>query len=177
MINSYTTRVGAGPFPTEQLNQTGTQLQKIGGEIGVSTGRPRRCGWLDLVLLKYSTSINSYTSLNLTKLDVLDSFDTIRVGVAYILPSSGEIVTSFPADLTMLEACEVEYKDFEGWRASTSDVSSSSPTSTTTTTKGVRQWDQLPAKAREYVMFIEEAVGVPINTIGTGPDREDMIVR
>ncbi|KAI4869664.1 adenylosuccinate synthetase [Hypoxylon rubiginosum] len=161
VVKAYTTRVGGGPFPTEQLGDIGTMLQEIGGEIGVSTGRRRRCGWLDLVVLKYSTTVNHYTSFNLTKLDVLDTFPTIRVGVAYITPS-GERLTSFPADLSLLENCEVEYVDFQGWQSST---------------KGVRQWNELPPQAQKYIEYIESAVGVKVAYVGTGQDRDDMIIQ
>ncbi|EPE08552.1 adenylosuccinate synthetase [Ophiostoma piceae UAMH 11346] len=161
VVKAYTTRVGGGPFPTEQLNDDGTKLQDIGGEIGVSTGRRRRCGWLDLVVLKYSMAVNHYTAINLTKLDVLDTFPTIRVATAYITPD-GRKVTTFPADLGELEKYEVEYTDFEGWQTSTS---------------GVREWDELPAAAQKYILFIEEFVGAKVKWIGTGQDREDMIVR
>ncbi|KAK5993562.1 Adenylosuccinate synthetase [Cladobotryum mycophilum] len=161
VVKAYTTRVGGGVFPTEQHDEVGTKLQDIGGEIGVSTGRRRRCGWLDLVVLKYSTSINHYTSLNLTKLDVLDTFPIIRVGVAYITPD-GEKLTSFPADLSLLEKCTVEYIDFEGWQSST---------------QGVRDWSKLPSLAQKYIEFIEKFVGTKVAYIGTGQDREDMIIR
>lgn len=161
VVKAYTTRVGGGPFPTEQLNDVGTKLQDIGGEIGVSTGRRRRCGWLDLVVLKYSMAINHYTTINLTKLDVLDTFPTIRVATGYIAPD-GTKRNTFPADLGELETYEVEYTDFEGWQTSTS---------------GVRDWDKLPEQAKKYVAFIEEFVGAKVAYIGTGQDREDMIIR
>jgi adenylosuccinate synthase len=161
VVKAYTTRVGGGPFPTEQLGDEGKALQDIGGEIGVSTGRRRRCGWLDLVVLKYSTAINHYTSINLTKLDVLDTFKTIRVGTAYVTPE-GEKLTSFPADLNLLGKCTVEYVDFEGWQ---------------TSTQGVRKWSDLPIQAQKYIEFIEKSVGAKVTHIGTGQDREDMIIR
>ncbi|EFX00192.1 adenylosuccinate synthetase [Grosmannia clavigera kw1407] len=161
VTKAYTTRVGGGPFPTEQLNEVGTKLQDIGGEIGVSTGRRRRCGWLDLVVLKYSTAVNHYTMINLTKLDVLDTFPIIRVATAYITPE-GEKVTTFPADLNELEKYTVEYVDFEGWQ---------------TSTKGLRSWDELPSKAKKYIALIESFIGVKVVYVGTGQDREDMIIR
>ncbi|CAK7225234.1 Adenylosuccinate synthase [Sporothrix eucalyptigena] len=161
VVKAYTTRVGGGPFPTEQLNDVGTKLQDIGGEIGVSTGRRRRCGWLDLVVLKYSMAVNHYTTINLTKLDVLDTFPTIRVATGYITPD-GQKVTTFPADLGELEKYEVEYTDFEGWQSST---------------QGVRDWSALPPQAQKYINFIEEFVGTKVAYIGTGQDREDMIIR
>lgn len=161
VVKAYTTRVGGGPFPTEQDGDIGKALQEIGGEIGVSTGRRRRCGWFDLVVLRYSAAVNHYTSINLTKLDVLDTFPTIRVATAYVTPD-GEKLTSFPADLSVLEKCTVEYLDFEGWQSST---------------KGVRTWSDLPPQAQKYIEFIESSVGVKVTYVGTGPDREDMIFR
>lgn len=113
VVKAYTTRVGEGPFPTEQLNKVGETLQDVGAEYGVTTGRKRRCGWLDLVVLKYSNLINGYTSLNITKLDVLDKFKEIEVGVAYKL--NGKELPSFPEDLIDLAKVEVVYKKFPGW--------------------------------------------------------------
>ncbi|KAI2626180.1 adenylosuccinate synthetase [Xylaria nigripes] len=161
VVKSYTTRVGGGPFPTEQHGEIGTKLQEIGGEIGVSTGRRRRCGWLDLVVLKYSAAVNYYTTINLTKLDVLDTFSTIRVAVAYTTPD-GQRITSFPADLDFLETCIPEYIDFEGWQCST---------------QGLRTWSDLPPQAKKYIELIESELGIKVGYIGTGKDREDMIVR
>ncbi|KAL8711638.1 MAG: hypothetical protein Q9220_004048 [cf. Caloplaca sp. 1 TL-2023] len=161
VIKAYTTRVGGGPFPSEQLNDDGAKLQRLGHEIGVTTGRVRRCGWLDLVVLRHSAAANNYTSLNLTKLDVLDTFSTIRVATAYNTPD-GEAITTFPADLNFLDACEPVYTDVPGWQAST---------------KGIRKWEDLPAQAHRYIEFIEAGVGVKVQYIGTGPDREDLIVR
>ena len=119
VVKAYTTRVGEGIFKTEDLGEDGTQLQAIGREWGVSTGRKRRCGWLDLVVLKYSNNVNHYTILNLTKLDVLDTFKTIKVAVAYKDPQTGEELDYFPADLNYLETLEVVYKEFEGWQKPT----------------------------------------------------------
>ncbi|CAK7212313.1 Adenylosuccinate synthase [Sporothrix curviconia] len=161
VVKAYTTRVGGGPFPTEQLNDVGTKLQDIGGEIGVSTGRRRRCGWLDLVVLKYSMAVNHYTTINLTKLDVLDTFPTIRVATAYITPD-GKKVTTFPSSLEELATYEVEYTDFEGWQ---------------TSTEGVRDWNALPPQAQKYIDFIEKFVGAKVAYIGTGQDREDMVIK
>ncbi|MCJ1336889.1 hypothetical protein MMC09_002167 [Bachmanniomyces sp. S44760] len=170
VVKAYTTRVGGGPFPTEQLNETGSRLQTLGHEYGVTTGRTRRCGWLDLVVLKYSTAINHYTSLNLTKLDILDTFPTIRVATHYVIKSTGQILSTFPAELSILGDggatgsgdFEVIYKDFKGWESKTT---------------GVRRWDDLPLQAKEYIEFIEAEVGVAVKWIGTGPGRESMIVR
>ncbi|KAG0129584.1 Adenylosuccinate synthetase [Tuber indicum] len=160
VVKAYTTRVGAGPFPTEQLNGTGDHLQSVGREFGVTTGRRRRCGWLDLVIVKYSTSVNHYTSLNLTKLDILDGLKEIKVAVGYRV--DGEELESFPADLTILERVEPIYRIFPGWPTPTAKATS---------------WDQLPTEAREYVQFIEEFVGVKIEHIGVGPGREHMCTK
>ncbi|KAL2757893.1 hypothetical protein ACRALDRAFT_2040225 [Sodiomyces alcalophilus JCM 7366] len=162
VVKAYTTRVGGGPFPTEDTGEVGTKLQEIGREWGVSTGRKRRCGWLDLVVLKYSTAINHYTALNLTKLDILDTFPTIKVAVAYKDPETGEEIPSFPANLDQLAQVEVVYKELPGWNESTSKVTT---------------FMDLPMAAREYVHFIENFIGVKIKWIGTGPDRDDMIYR
>ncbi|KAL2170542.1 hypothetical protein VTG60DRAFT_4650 [Thermothelomyces hinnuleus] len=162
VAKAYTTRVGEGIFKSEDLGEAGKKLQEIGREWGVSTGRKRRCGWLDLVVLKYSASVNYYTSWNLTKLDVLDTFPTIKVAVAYKDPDTGEELGYFPADLGYLERCEVVYKEFEGWQ---------------TKTTSVRKFEDLPRQAQSYVNFIEEYTGIPVKWIGTGPARDDMIYR
>ncbi|PNP75748.1 hypothetical protein FNYG_10826 [Fusarium nygamai] len=142
VVKAYTTRVGSGAFKTEDLGEVGTKLQEIGREWGTSTGRRRRCGWLDLVL------------------DVLDTFETIRVATAYKI--DGKEIDSYPADLDILDQCEVVYKDFPGWQ---------------TPTTNAKSFEELPKEARAYVEFIEEYVGVKIKYIGTGPDREAMIKR
>ena len=181
VVKAYTTRVGAGPFPTEQLNvcappslsirsrltschlaqDVGVLLQEVGAEYGTTTGRRRRCGWLDLVVLKYSTLINGYTSLNLTKLDVLDGLDKIQIGVAYT--KDGEDLDAvFPADLEELGEVSVRYVELPGWK---SDIT------------GVTTFEGLPENCRKYVEYIENFVGVPVKYIGTGPARESMITR
>ncbi|EGS20791.1 uncharacterized protein CTHT_0026290 [Thermochaetoides thermophila DSM 1495] len=160
VAKAYTTRVGEGIFKTEDTGEVGQKLQQIGREWGVSTGRKRRCGWLDLVVLKYSASVNYYTAWNLTKLDVLDTFPTIKVAVAYKDPETGAELDYFPADLSYLEKCEVVYKELEGWMKPTTSV---------------RKWEDLPPQAQAYVKFIEEFTGVPVKWIGTGPARDDMI--
>ncbi|KAK6873966.1 Adenylosuccinate synthetase [Candida tropicalis] len=158
VVKAYTTRVGEGPFPTEQLNEVGETLQDVGAEYGVTTGRKRRCGWLDLVVLKYSNAINGYTSLNITKLDVLDKFKEIEVGVAYKL--NGKELPSFPEDLIDLAKVEVVYKKFPGWEQ---DIT------------GIAKYEDLPENAKNYLKFIEEYLGVPIQWVGTGPARESML--
>ncbi|RMD41098.1 hypothetical protein DV735_g4046, partial [Chaetothyriales sp. CBS 134920] len=168
VVKAYTTRVGSGPFPTEldariraKDAEYGEKLQRIGGEVGVTTGRKRRCGWFDLVLVKYSADVNCYTQINLTKLDVLDSFDVIRVATHYET-ADGQRIDDWPADLDALESATAVYRDFEGWQQPTT---------------GARSWADLPDKAKAYVDFIEREVAVPIKWIGTGPRREDIIVR
>lgn len=162
VVKAYTTRVGEGIFKTEDLGEVGTQLQEVGREWGVSTGRKRRCGWLDLVVVKYSTAVNNYTALNLTKLDVLDGFEKIKVAVAYKNPDTGEEMDFFPADLGLLERCEVVYKELDGWNKPTT---------------AAKSYYDLPKQARAYIEFIEEFVGVKIAWIGTGPSRDDMITK
>lgn len=158
VVKAYTTRVGEGPFPTEQLNEDGEKLQNIGAEYGVTTGRKRRCGWLDLVVLKYSTLINGYTSLNITKLDVLDTFKDIKVGVSYSL--NGHKLNSFPEDLNKLGKVEVEYVTLPGWEQDITQI---------------KKYDELPENAKKYLKFIEDYLGVPIEWVGTGPGRESML--
>jgi len=162
VVKAYTTRVGGGPFATEDLGEAGTKLQEIGREFGVTTGRRRRCGWLDLVVVKYSTAINHYTSLNVTKLDVLDTFPTIKVATAYLHPTTGEKLESFPADLELLGSVKVQYEELKGWEKPIT---------------GAKTFYDLPKEAREYVEFIEKFVGVKVQYIGVGPGRESMITR
>ena len=169
VVKAYTTRVGSGPFPTEQLNVTppsyliqsvGTHLQDVGCEYGTTTGRKRRCGWLDLVQLRYSNQINGYTSLNLTKLDVLDGLPEVKVAIKY--HHEGVEVPYFPADLKVLESVEVEYVSLKGWKGKTSECT---------------QYAQLPVEAKNYVEFIEQLLGVRIEWVGVGPGRDRMLTR
>lgn len=160
VVKAYTTRVGEGPFPSEQLNTYGETLQNIGAEYGVTTGRKRRCGWLDLVVLKYSTLINGYTSLNITKLDVLDTFKEIQVAVAYYL--NGKKLTNFPEDLDLLAKVEVEYVTLPGWEQ---DISK------------IKDYKDLPQNAKDYLKYIEDFVNVPVQWVGVGPARDSMLVK
>ncbi|SGZ53388.1 CIC11C00000003310 [Sungouiella intermedia] len=160
VVKAYTTRVGEGPFPTEQLNADGETLQTIGAEYGVTTGRKRRCGWLDLVVLKYSNAINGYTHLNITKLDVLDSFKEIKVAVAYNY--NGEKLESFPEDLAKLGKVDVEYVTLPGWEQ---DISKTT------------DYKDLPENAKKYLEYIENFLDVPIKWVGVGPARESMLVK
>ncbi|EST08078.1 Adenylosuccinate synthetase [Kalmanozyma brasiliensis GHG001] len=160
VMKAYTTRVGMGPFPTELHEEIGHHLQEVGAEYGVTTGRRRRCGWLDLVMMRYSCLINGYTSLNLTKLDVLDQLKELKIAVGYVI--DGKELPSFPADLEVLAKVEVQYKTLPGWQE---DISKATT------------WEELPQNCRNYVDFIEQFLGVKIEWIGVGPARESMIHR
>ncbi|KAH7249209.1 Adenylosuccinate synthetase [Fusarium solani] len=159
VVKAYTTRVGSGAFKTEDTEEIGTKLQEIGREWGTSTGRRRR-SYTDLVVVKYSNSINYYDSLNLTKLDILDTFETIKIAIAYKI--DGEELDSYPADLDILERAEVVYHEMPGWQKPTTNA---------------KTYYDLPKAARDYVEYIEKFVGVKIKYIGTGPDRDAMIQR
>ncbi|OTB01985.1 hypothetical protein M426DRAFT_323067 [Hypoxylon sp. CI-4A] len=162
VLKAYTTRVGSGPFPTEDFGDISNKLQEIGHEFGVTTGRRRRCGWLDLVCAKYSNNVNHYDALNLTKLDVLDTFEEIQVAVAYKHPDTGEFIKGFPASAKLLSRVQIEYTTLKGWN---------------TKTTGTKKFEDLPKEARDYVTFIEDFMGVPIKWIGCGPKREDILHR
>ncbi|KAF2641449.1 Adenylosuccinate synthetase [Massarina eburnea CBS 473.64] len=160
VVKAYTTRVGSGPFPTEQLNEFGEKLQSVGHEVGVTTGRTRRCGWLDLVVIKHSHAVNDYTAINLTKLDVLDDFDEIKIATSYSY--EGQPLEGFPASRKKLAGVEVHYETLPGWKKPTT---------------GAKSFYDLPAQARQYVEFIEKFVGVKVRWIGVGPARDHMISR
>ncbi|KIM77477.1 hypothetical protein PILCRDRAFT_98564 [Piloderma croceum F 1598] len=158
VMKAYTTRVGGGPFPSEQLNDIGVHFQEVGREYGTTTGRRRRCGWLDLVVMKHSCLINGYDSLNLTKLDVLDDLAEIKVGVKYMV--NGEELLGFPADLSVLAAVDVSYVSLPGWKSPITSITS---------------FDALPDNCRNYIAFIEDFLGIPIEWVGVGPGRESML--
>ncbi|KAF1923599.1 adenylosuccinate synthetase [Didymella exigua CBS 183.55] len=160
VVKAYTTRVGSGPFPTEQLNELGEKLQKVGHEVGVTTGRKRRCGWLDLVVLKHSHACNDYTTLNLTKLDVLDDFEELKIATAY--SHKGQRLEGFPSNPDVLAEVEVHYETLPGWKKPTT---------------GAKSYYDLPSQAREYIEFIEKFIGVKVKWIGVGPARDHMVVR
>jgi len=160
VTKAYTTRVGGGPFPTEEKGPLGEKLREAGREYGATTGRPRRCGWLDLVALRYAHSINHFTCLALTKLDVLSGLKEIRVAVAYLL--DGKRIETFPATVSQLERVRPIYETLPGWQE---DI------------RGVRDFEKLPKEAKAYVRFLEEALGIPVALIGTGPEAEALIVR
>ncbi|KAI5122198.1 hypothetical protein M0805_002687 [Coniferiporia weirii] len=158
VVKAYTTRVGGGPFPTEQLNETGVHLQEVGREYGTTTGRRRRCGWLDLVVLRHSCLVNGYTTLNLTKLDVLDELAEIQVAIGYSV--DGKPLTGFPADLDLLAQVEVEYVTLPGWQKSIADATT---------------YAELPENCKKYVEYIEQFLGVGIEWIGVGAGRNNMV--
>ena len=157
---AYITRVGSGPFPTESNGAGGELLRREGKEFGAVTGRPRRCGWFDVPLLKYTAMVNGFDSLIITKLDVMDSLDEIPVCVGYRL--HGAEVCEMPATYRALEAVEAVYETLPGWKSST---------------RGITEYDKLPAKARDYLKFLEERTGVEVGGISTGPERNETIFR
>jgi len=160
IFKAYCTRVGSGPFPTELLEETGEKMRKEGREFGATTGRPRRCGWLDLPALKYAIMINGVTQLIMMKVDVLTIFDHIRVCTHYRL-EDGTITDQLPYDLCD-GVVEPVYKDFGGWQQSLD---------------GIRDFDDIPEALLAYVKFLEEELNLPITFISTGPDREALISR
>jgi len=158
VVKAYTTRVGAGILPTELFDETGDHLQQVGGEFGTTTGRPRRCGWLDLVVVKYTHMVNGYSALAVTKIDVLDDLAEIKIAVNYKL--NGQKLESFPANLESLENIEVEYITLPGWKQCIADV---------------RQYEDLPPNAKLYIKTIEDYVGVPVKWISVGKSRKAII--
>lgn len=158
VAKAYISRVGTGPFPTELNDEIGDRMIELGGEYGTVTGRRRRCGWLDLVALRYAHRVNSLTSLFLTKLDILSAFDTIKVATAYV--SDGERYDHFPSQQSVLYHCEPVYDELDGWRE---DIT------------GVRRYGDLPAAARAYIEYVQESVGVPVGWVSVGPERSQLI--
>lgn len=156
---AYCTRVGAGPFPTELHDDTGSLLAKRGNEFGSVTGRARRCGWLDMVALRMAIELNSCTGLCVTKLDVLDEMPVIKICTAYRL--NGEVVQHIPVEADEYAQCEPIYEEWAGWQSSTAKV---------------RNFNDLPANAQKYLLRMEELAGIPIDIISTGPDRKDTIM-
>ncbi len=158
IFKAYCTRVGSGPFPTELFDETGAELRRIGHEFGAVTGRERRCGWLDLVALKYSIMINGVTQLIMMKSDVMNDFDTIQVATAYEI--DGRRTSEFPYSIDA--GLQPVYTEFEGWKC---DL------------RGCKTYDEFPAAFKRYVEFIERETGVPVRIISVGPDRDETIVR
>jgi adenylosuccinate synthase len=156
---AYVTRVGSGPFPTELLEATGEQLRQTGGEFGATTGRPRRCGWFDAMVIRYSVRVNGLTGIALTKLDVLSDFDTIKVCTGYTF--EGKKLETLPAALEVFENCQPVYEDLPGWK---SDIT------------GAKSFEELPENARKYVRRLEELAGCPIVLVSVGPRRDQTII-
>jgi len=157
---AYITRVGSGPFPSEDHGEDGERIRRAGDEFGSVTGRPRRCGWFDVPLLRYTAMVNGFDSLIITKLDVLDGFDRIKVCVAYRV--HGETTMQMPAENALLEKIEPVYEEVPGWK---------------TPTTGITSYDDLPAAARDYIAFLEERTGVEVGCVSTGPDRTQTMIR
>ncbi|NIO68208.1 MAG: adenylosuccinate synthase [Anaerolineae bacterium] len=156
---AYTTRVGAGPFPTELTDAVGDHLLEVGREYGTTTGRPRRCGWFDGVILRYAARVNGLTGLALTKLDVLTGLPSLKICVSY--EYDGQVLNEFPYQGAILARCQPIYEEMDGW---TEEIS------------GARAYDELPSQARAYVARLEELAGVPIDIISVGPGREQTIL-
>lgn len=160
IIKAYTTRVGGGPFPTEQDNPTGERIRQAGREFGTVTGRPRRCGWFDVVATGYSARVSGATEVAVMLLDVLSGLEELKVAVEYKDNASGQRVTDFPAHLADLERCEPVYETLPGW---SEDIT------------GARTWSDLPVSARDYIKFLSDRLGVPATIASVGPDRSQTI--
>jgi len=158
VVKAYTTRVGSGPFPTELNDSVGEAIRAKGGEFGSTTGRPRRCGWLDTVILRHAAMVNGFSGLAITKLDILDGLDKIKICTAYRF--RGKLYKDYPKDLEILENCTPVYEEVKGWN---------------TSTIGIREFRKLPAEARSYIKRIEELVGVKAHIISTGQKRNELI--
>ena len=158
IMKAYCTRVGSGPFPTELFDETGARIRELGHEFGAVTGRERRCGWIDLIQLRYSVMVNGVTELIMMKSDVLDNFDTIKACVGYRLPN-GDYTEEMPYDISGVQPV---YKEFKGWNTETSKFKTE---------------DQLPTEFIQYMTFLEEFLDTRISIISLGPDRDQTIVR
>ena len=160
IAKAYTTRVGSGPFPSELLGELGDKIVEIGREFGTVTGRRRRPGWLDLVMLRHAVRLNSLTEIALTKLDILDTFENVRVCVGYEL--NGKELSGYPDDSQLLDQVKPKYVDLQGWNKSVS---------------AVRSYADLPQQAKALIELVEKHVGVPVTMIGVGPERNECVVR
>ncbi|MFZ6017171.1 MAG: adenylosuccinate synthase [Nitrospirota bacterium] len=158
VVKAYTTRVGSGPFPTEIKDSLGDKLRERGGEYGATTGRPRRCGWLDTVILRHSARINGLTGIAITKLDILDGIKKIKICTSY--KYKGKIYEEFPKEINILEECEPNYEEVDGWSGSTI---------------GIREFKRLPEGAKAYIKRIEEILRVEVQLISTGQRRDELI--
>ncbi len=159
IVKAYTTRVGEGPFPTELKDEMGAHIAKVGHEFGATTGRPRRCGWFDAVVARYSTMVGGINEWALMKLDVLDAVDTIKVCVAY--ECDGERIETVPASIRKLARCKPIYEEFKGWNRPTT---------------GCTRWDDLPEQAKAYVKYLEDLTGVKVSILSVGPKRESTLM-
>ena len=161
VCKAYTTRVGKGPFPTELFDETGDQIRNLGNEFGTTTGRPRRCGWFDAVIMRYAVRVNGLTSIALNKLDTLAGLETLKICTGYRLPD-GSVTPDFPASLELLEQCTPVYEELPGF---TEDLSV------------CRSFDELPAAAKHYIARVEELLGCPVKMVGVGPARDQSLER
>ncbi|MBW2654558.1 MAG: adenylosuccinate synthetase, partial [Deltaproteobacteria bacterium] len=160
IVKAYTTRVGAGPFPTELFDDIGDKIQKTGSEFGATTGRKRRCGWLDMVVLRNAVRLNSLTGLAITKLDVLDDLDEIKICTGY--DHKGTKISDFPPEIKVLQECTPVYESHLGWKQ---DIS------------GITEFNDLPENAKKYLARIEELSNVNIKIVSVGPGREATIIK
>ena len=160
IVKAYTTRVGEGPFPTELFDEIGVKIQKTGSEFGATTGRKRRCGWLDMVVLKNAVRLNSLTGLAITKLDVLDDLDEIKICIGY--EYEGETIYNFPPEIKILEQCTPIYETHAGWKQKTSDIV---------------KYENLPENAKKYLDRVSELANVSIKIVSVGPGREATIIK
>lgn len=160
VAKSYITRVGKGPFPTELNDEIGDRIRNVGGEFGTVTGRPRRTGWFDAVIIRYAVRVNGLTSLAINKLDTLSGIETLKICVAY--KKNGEILKDFPVDISLLEGCEPVYEELPGW---TEDLSK------------CHSFDELPENAKNYIRFIEKQADCHVSMVGVGPDRTQNLMR
>lgn len=160
IVKAYTTRVGEGPFPTEIKDSLGEKIREKGGEYGATTGRPRRCGWLDMVALRYSIRVNGFSGIVLTKLDILDGLEKIKICIAYRF--EGKLYEEFPKELNILEKCEPVYEEVIGWKENTG---------------GVKSFEKLPSAAQAYIKGIERMLNVKVHIISSGQKRDELIMR
>lgn len=161
VTKAYITRVGEGPFVTELLDETGEKIRTIGGEFGTTTGRPRRCGWFDAVLSRYCVLVGGLTEMAITKLDVFDTFDELKVCVAYKDKRDGKVYKDYPTNINMHKYLEPVYETYKGWKT---DITKS------------KKMEDLPENAKAYLKKLEELVGIPIKIVSVGPDREQTIM-
>jgi adenylosuccinate synthase len=160
VFKAYCTRVGGGPMPTELKDDIGEKIRRYAHEYGATTGRPRRCGWFDGVAAKFSSRINGYTGMAVTRLDILGNFPKLKICVAYKV--NGQTITEFPASIPVLEKCEPVYEEMSGWMTPTSHI---------------REYSQIPVEAQKYIQRLEEICGCPAKIVSIGPKREETIIR